>query len=113
MTAWAAGLGGFIYLMDAYDDLEKDRRRGRFNALAATAQAFKDDKAGYEARCHELLTQQMALCAENFELLPILKDTPEGQLLHNTIYAGVWCRYALLKAARGRHAKPRKGTQDE
>ena len=55
----------------------------------------------------------MALCAENFELLPILKDTPEGQLLHNTIYAGVWCRYALLKAARGRHAKPRKGTQDE
>ena len=107
------GLGGFIYLMDAYDDLEKDRRRGRFNALAATAQAFKDDKAGYEARCHELLTQQMALCAENFELLPILKDTPEGQLLHNTIYAGVWCRYALLKAARGRHAKPRKGTQDE
>ncbi len=117
---WAApldrmgrGLGGFIYLMDAYDDLEKDRRRGRFNALAATAQAFKDDKAGYEARCHELLTQQMALCAENFELLPILKDTPEGQLLHNTIYAGVWCRYALLKAARGRHAKPRKGTQDE
>ena len=37
----------------------------------------------------------MALCAQNFELLPILKDTPEGQLLHNTIYAGVWSKYAL------------------
>ena len=117
---WAApldrmgrGLGGFIYLMDAYDDLDKDQRRGRFNALAATAQAFGDDKEGYEARCHELLTQQMALCAENFALLPILQDTPEGQLLHNTIFAGVWSKYALLKAARGKRSRPRKGTQNE
>ena len=99
--------------MDAYDDLEKDRRRGRFNALAATAEAFGPDKAGYEARCHELLTQQMALCAENFSLLPVLKDTPEGQLVHNTIYAGVWCKYSLLKAARNKPGKPRKGTQSE
>lgn len=107
------GLGGFIYLMDAYDDLEKDRRHGRFNALAATAESYGADKAGFEARCHELLTQQMALCAENFSLLPILPDTPEGQLVHNTIYAGVWCKYALLKAARNRTGKPRKGTQSE
>ena len=47
----------------------------------------------------------MALCAQNFELLPILKNTPEGQLLHNTIYAGVWSKYALVKATR----TPRKG----
>ena len=76
------GLGGFIYLMDAYDDLKKDKRRGSFNALAATAEAFGPDKAGFEERCHELLTQQMGLCAQNFNLLPILNDTPEGQLLH-------------------------------
>ena len=31
---------------------------------------------------------------------PLLKDTPEGQLLHNTIYAGVWSKYALVKATR-------------
>ena len=106
LTQMGRGLGGFIYLMDAYDDLKKDARHGSFNALAATKQAFGSDSAGFEARCHELLTQQMALCAQNFELLPILKDTPEGQLLHNTIYAGVWSKYALVKATR----TPRKGT---
>ena len=52
-------------------------RHGSFNALAATKQAFGSDTAGFEARCRELLTQQMALCAQNFELLPILKDTPK------------------------------------
>ena len=31
------GLGAFIYLMDAYDDLEKDSRRGQFNALRQLA----------------------------------------------------------------------------
>lgn len=100
------GLGGFIYLMDAYDDLEKDRRHGSFNALAHLADTL--DEEAYEVRCHALLTQQMALCAESFELLPVVKDTPEGQLVHNTIYAGVWSKYALRKAAR---TKRRKGKQ--
>lgn len=109
LTQMGRGLGGFIYLMDAYDDLKKDARHGSFNALAATKQAFGSDSAGFEARCRELLTQQMGLCAQNFELLPILKDTPEGQLLHNTIYAGVWSKYALVKATR----TPRKGKPNE
>lgn len=112
LTRMGRGLGGFIYLMDAYDDLPKDKRRGRFNALAPLDAAFGDDRAGFGARCHELLTQQMALCAENFQLLPILQDTPEGQLVYNTIYAGVWSKYALVKAARSKDPKTakRKGT---
>ena len=91
-------LGRFIYLMDAYDDLEKDAKNGSFNALAAL-RARLDDEA-FETRCHELLTQQMGICAEAFGLLPILKDSPEGQLLYNTIYSGVWCKYTLIKARR-------------
>lgn len=96
------GLGGFIYLMDAYDDLDKDRRKGRFNALQALADRLSP--ADYEKQCHELLTQQIGLCAQQFDLLPILKDTPEGKLLYNTIYSGVWSKYALVKKHReGRH----------
>ena len=86
--------------MDAYDDLKKDARHGSFNALAATKQAFGSDSAGFEARCHELLTQQMGRCAQQFEMLPILKDTPEGKLLYNTIYSGVWSKYALVRKHR-------------
>lgn len=92
------GLGGFIYLMDAYDDLEKDRKKERFNALQALAGQLSP--AEYEARCNELLTQQMGLCAQQFSLLPILRDTPEGKLLYNTIYSGVWSKYALVKKHR-------------
>ena len=92
------GLGAFIYLMDAYDDLEKDSRRGQFNALQQLADELPP--AAYEQRCHELLTQQMGRCAQHFEMLPILKDTPEGKLLYNTIYSGVWSKYALVRKHR-------------
>ena len=98
LAGMGRGLGGFIYLMDAYDDLEKDRKKERFNALQALAGQLSP--AEYEARCHELLTQQMGLCAQQFSLLPILRDTPEGKLLYNTIYSGVWSKYALVKKHR-------------
>ena len=56
--------------------------------------------AEYEEQCHELLTQQMGLCAQQFSLLPILQDSPEGKLLYNTIYSGVWSKYALVRKHR-------------
>ena len=46
------------------------------------------------------MTQQMGRCAQQFEMLPILKDTPEGKLLYNTIYSGVWSKYALVRKHR-------------
>ena len=102
LEAMGRGLGGFIYLMDAYDDLEKDRQKGRYNALSHLADRVSP--AEYEEQCHELLTQQMGLCAQQFSLLPILQDSPEGKLLYNTIYSGVWSKYALVRKHReGRH----------
>ena len=95
------GLGGFIYLMDAYDDLDKDRKKHTFNALSELQSTLSHD--AFETRCEELLTSEMGRCARQFELLPILKDTPEGALLYNTIYSGVWCRYAPLKRHREGH----------
>ena len=92
------GLGGFIYLMDAYDDLEKDTRKHRYNALSQLAAELPAGE--FEQRCQEYLTQQMGLCAQSFDLLPILKDTPEGENLYNRIYSGVWSKYALVKNHR-------------
>ena len=84
--------------MDAYDDLPKDARRGQFNALQELHDTLPPTE--FEDRCHELLTQQMGLCAQQFELLPILKETPEGKLLYNTIYSGVWSKYAPIRKHR-------------
>ena len=50
------------------------------------------------------MTQQMGRCAQQFEMLPILKDTPEGKLLYNTIYSGVWSKYALVRKHREQSA---------
>lgn len=103
LQAMGRGLGGFIYLMDAYDDLEKDRKKKRYNALQELHDTLPP--AEFETRCHDLLTQQMGLCAAQFELLPILHDTPEGKLLYNTIYSGVWSKYAPLRRYREGHRK--------
>ena len=100
------GMGGFIYLMDAYDDLEKDQKNGSFNALASLHSRLDPDS--FEERCHELFTQQLGICAEAFGLLPILKDSLEGQILYNTIYSGVWCKYTLIKAKRDKRREAEK-----
>lgn len=97
------GLGGFIYLMDAYDDLEKDAKKGSFNALAHLHRTLPPPT--FAQRCHDLLTQQMALCADSFAMLPILKDTPDGELLYNTLYSGVWGQYELRRAMRQKRAE--------
>lgn len=63
------GLGG-VHLPDGrLRRSGKDSRRGQFNALRQLADELPP--AAYEQRCHELLTQQMGRCAQQFEMLPI------------------------------------------
>ncbi|MBQ7455821.1 MAG: hypothetical protein IJS53_05195 [Clostridia bacterium] len=85
-------LGRFIYLMDAYEDFDADKKRGQFNPLSAL-----HAQSDYEARMEEILTFEMAECARYFELLPIEQD---AELLRNILYSGVWGRYAALHQHR-------------
>ena len=75
-------LGKFIYIMDAYDDIEKDKEQGNYNALipASEEEAFDD-------RCREMLNLVLAECASQFEKLPCIEDV---EILRNILYAGVW-----------------------
>lgn len=102
-------LGKFIYLMDAYDDLDKDLKKGRYNPLRTFA-----TRPDYEARIHEILTMLMAQCAAAFERLPILRDV---EILRNILYSGVWSRYAQLQQlkAGNQTAQPnaQKGTNNQ
>lgn len=94
-----AGLGRFIYFMDAYDDLDSDIRHKRFNPLKGLRR--QDD---FEALCKSGLTMMMADCAEAFERLPIVKD---ADLIRNILYSGVWARYGYIqsKLAEGKGAQ--------
>lgn len=79
-------LGKFIYLLDAYDDLPRDLRRGSYNPLRALHTA-----PGYETEMREIFELLLAQCAARFERLPCVED---ADLLRNILYSGVWLRYA-------------------
>lgn len=87
-----SGLGRFIYLMDAYDDLPEDVKRARYNPLR-TYRARTD----YEAFCESALTMAVADATRAFEQLPILLD---ADILRNILYSGVWTKYALIRNKR-------------
>ena len=94
------GLGRFIYFMDAYDDLEKDLRRNKFNPLKSIRQ-----QQNFEELCKDALTLMMADCADAFECLPIVRD---ADLIRNVLYSGVWSKYNYIQSRKEESAKSSK-----
>ena len=105
------GLGRFVYLMDAYDDLEKDLRKGRYNPLRTY-----HEQPDYEDFVRDSLTMLIAESTEAFETLPLVQDM---DILRNILYAGCWSRYQLKQQrakergmpAPQKEGKPSKGKQ--
>ena len=84
--------GKFIYLMDAYEDIEDDLKKGRYNPLT---ELYKKDS--FEEDCQQILKMMMAETSRVFEMLPILTD---AEILRNILYAGVWTRYGQIRCRR-------------
>lgn len=82
-------LGKFIYLMDAYEDLEEDRKKERYNPFAGRC-----ENPDFEEEVRTILTMMMAGCSREFEKLPIIEN---AEILRNILYSGVWSRYEFLK----------------
>ena len=100
---YAADMTAALAYYNFLDDWQDDHRR----ASLAQAQKLEPSLPALRERWPRQLqtmaaqlTQQMGRCAQQFEMLPILKDTPEGKLLYNTIYSGVWSKYALVRKHR-------------
>ena len=94
LRAVGVGLGRFIYWMDAWEDYDEDRKKGRFNPLSVW-----HDRPDYEDFCRETLEMLIAEAAESFEILPLEQDL---DLLRNVIYSGVWQRYHLKQERKQR-----------
>lgn len=82
-------LGKFIYILDAFDDLEKDNKKGLFNPLRIE----REDITGC---VHELLLMSAAECAREFEKLPLEENI---EILRNILYSGIWTKYPPAKQA--------------
>ena len=85
-------LGKFIYLMDAYEDIEDDLKNHNYNPLK---QLYK--KPEFEDIIHKILTMMMAECSKTFEQLPLIDDI---DILRNVLYSGVWYRYEQVREKR-------------
>lgn len=97
-------LGKFIYIMDAYDDLEKDREKGNYNPLNFLYE--KEENEVYEEECRQMLTMMMAECSSEFEKLPCLLD---ADILRNILYAGVWTKYDKIQKDRKEGKEQKNG----
>lgn len=85
-------LGKFIYLMDAYDDMEEDLEKGNYNPLKPLG-----GQPDFEEQCRQMLTMMMVECCREFELLPIIKNV---EILRNIVYSGVWGQFEKVSARR-------------
>ncbi len=91
-------LGKFIYLMDAFEDKEKDQKNGSYNIFLL----LEKEKGYTEKEAADVLSSMMVECAKAFERLPILEN---AEILRNILYSGVWTRYAVILEKRRRAEK--------
>ncbi len=87
-------LGKFIYLMDAYEDVEKDMKTGSYNPFI---QMFGED--GFDEKAREILLMIATGAARAFERLPIVQY---ADILRNVLYSGIWVKYHEVKEKRGK-----------
>lgn len=77
-------LGRFIYLLDAVQDYDKDKKKGKYNPFLAAGSGKNPQK------WEEYLVLTMARCTAAFEKLPLVQDKA---ILDNILYSGVWVSY--------------------
>lgn len=91
-------LGKFIYIMDAFDDIEKDIKKQNYNPLIGLYQECGGNNDSFQYKSFDMLQMMMAECSEEFEKLPCLMEV---DILRNILYDGVWTRYhARVKMAQ-------------
>lgn len=92
-----SSLGKYIYLLDAYEDIEEDIKNHRYNPLTR-----RFNNPDFEEEIKTILTMIMANCCKEFEKLPILDNV---EILRNILYSGVWYKYEMVRQKREENQK--------
>ena len=88
-------IGKYIYLLDAWDDLDRDKRKGAYNPLRRISA-----EPDYQDQMREIFELLLAQAAGAFRRLPCVEDV---DLLENILYSGIWLKYNV----KNRRNKPR------
>ena len=94
-------LGRFIYMMDAYEDYDADKRLRRFNPLKTM-----HSQPDYEDQVRDILLLLAGEAAQQMDLLPLERDL---DLIQNVLFSGIWVRYARMH----RKDQPNEDNRDD
>ncbi len=100
-------MGKFIYLMDAYEDLQRDEKKNEYNPFSEMAKEKPED---FETISKLILTSMMSECAKSFERLPILLH---ADIIRNILYSGVWSKYEYLQQKKQKKNRSEKTRAEE
>lgn len=98
-------LGKFVYLMDAYDDIEKDKKKQNYNVLRPMQES---DPENFDKLCRLMFVSILSECAKAFERLPILMHS---EIIRNVLYSGVWTKYEYIQLKKNKKQKNGKEKQ--
>ncbi len=106
-------LGKFIYLMDAWEDIEKDVKNGNYNPFfriymekagkyhnyysmdgMKKEKAYQEGKKEFDAYAMRILEKMAAECCRAFEVLPVVEHV---EILRNILYSGIWAHHEKVK----------------
>ncbi|WP_122640470.1 DUF5685 family protein [Romboutsia sp. Marseille-P6047] len=79
-------IGKYIYLLDAYEDLDKDYEKGRYNPFIE----YIDKKEELKTRVDKLISISLGLLAQNIDSLNLRVNR---NIIDNIVYSGVYLRY--------------------
>lgn len=79
-------VGKYIYLLDAYEDLEKDYKKGSYNPFID----YVDKKEELKVRVDKLIGLSLGFLAQGINNLNIRVNTG---IIENIVYSGVFLRY--------------------
>lgn len=82
-------IGKYIYIMDAYEDLDQDLEKGRYNPFSS----YKDDREGLKVRVDKLIGMTLTRLEEAILDLDIKVNK---SIIDNIVYSGVYLRYKGL-----------------
>ena len=88
-------LGKFIYILDAYDDVQEDIEKNRFNPLKELYHELSKEQ--FDCYVKEILMMIATDMAKIYECLPIVEETA---ILRNIIYSGIWVRFMTKQNER-------------
>lgn len=79
-------VGKYIYLLDAYEDLEKDYKKGSYNPFID----YVDKKEELKEKVDKLIGLSLGFLAQGIDNLNIRTNTG---IIENIVYSGVFLRY--------------------